>query len=304
MSERQGRPRWPGTLLYVPLLYGAGWLLARPLAGLLPQWRPDQVNLAGAALSLLLLLASLPWRLRIAWGCPTPWQRLGVAAAPVAVVRALLRGVLLAALLLAGVAIVLLATGTARWLPDLSGAELLNALALLLGVGFAEELVFRGWLWGELDLQMSHRRAAVLQALVFALVHPWFREGGLAALGLLGGLFLLGLALAARRRADGGVLWGAVGLHGGLVGGWFALQKGLIAIAPGTPIWLVGPGGDSPNPVGGVLGWLGLGSLLLVRNFSPSRAPRPAPEPPCCSAPPRPGADRSPPPAAGRGRRP
>ena len=68
------RPRWPGTLLYVPLLYGTGWLLARPLAWLLPQWRPDQVNLAGAVMSLLLLLGSLPWRLRRAWGCDRPWR--------------------------------------------------------------------------------------------------------------------------------------------------------------------------------------------------------------------------------------
>jgi hypothetical protein len=34
-------------LLYVPLLYGAGWLLSRPLALLAPGWRPDQVDLAG-----------------------------------------------------------------------------------------------------------------------------------------------------------------------------------------------------------------------------------------------------------------
>jgi len=298
------RPRWPGTLLYVPLLYGAGWLLARPLALAMPQWRPDQVNLAGAGLSLLLLLGSLPWRLRVAWDSRTPWQRLGVAAPLAAVVRALLRGVLLAALLLGGVTAVLLASGAARWRPDLSAGELLNALALLLGVGFAEELVFRGWLWGELDLQMPHRRAVIVQALLFALVHPWFREAGLAAVGLLGGLFLLGLALAMQRRADGGVLWGAVGLHGGLVGGWFALQKGMIAIAADAPTWLIGPGGDSRNPVGGLLGWTGLGILLLCRSLSPSRDRRPAPAPPCCSAPPRPGADRSPPPGAGHGRRP
>ena len=61
--------RWPFAA------YGAGWLLARPLALAMPQWRPDQVNLAGAGLSLLLLLGSLPWRLRVAWGSRTPWRR-------------------------------------------------------------------------------------------------------------------------------------------------------------------------------------------------------------------------------------
>jgi hypothetical protein len=46
-------------LLYVPLLYGAGWLLSRPLALLAPSWRPDQVDLAGAVIALVLLLFSL-----------------------------------------------------------------------------------------------------------------------------------------------------------------------------------------------------------------------------------------------------
>jgi MYXO-CTERM domain-containing protein len=49
------------------------------------------------------------------------------------------------------------------------------------------------------------------------------------------------------------------------VAGWFALLAGLIELSPATPAWLVGPGGASPNPIGGVLGWLGLGALLWVR---------------------------------------
>ena len=96
-------------------------------------------------------------------------------------------------------------------------------------------------------------------------------------LGLLGGLLLLGLALGLQRRADGGLLWGAVGLHGGLVGGWFALQSGLIQLSPAAPAWLVGPGGANPNPIGGLFGWLGLGLLLWVRRrwwSEPSRQPR------------------------------
>ena len=78
-------------------------------------------------------------------------------------------------------------------------------------------------------------------------------------------LLLLGLALGLQRRADGGALWGAVGLHGGLVGGWFALQQGWFQIAPGAPSWLIGGSAESANPIGGLLGWLGLSLLLLVR---------------------------------------
>jgi len=275
------RLHWWGTVLYVPMLYGLGWLTSRPLLLLAPNWRADQVDLAGLAISLLLLLVTLPLRLRRVWGVEQPWQQLGLVPARGsavmlacwrAVIQALLRGLLKALLLLAPLMLLLLLLGQARWLGELGGAELANAIALVLGVGFAEELLFRGWLWGELECLVGARRALGLQAAVFALLHPWTRllnpvdlPHVLQALGLLGGLVLLGLVLALQRRADGGLLWGAVGLHGGLVGGWFALQNGLIELSPGAPAWLVGPGGANPNPIGGLIGWLGLLTLLWVR---------------------------------------
>ena len=260
------RLHWWGTLLYVPLLYGLGWLVARPLQLLFSGWRPDQVDLAGVVIALVLLLVSLPWRLRHAWGSTTPWQTLGIAVGAAAGLKAFTRGLLKAVLLLAGVGVVLIWSGQGLWRVELTTAELLNALALLLGVGFAEELLFRSWLWGELERQVGAQRSIGLQAAIFALVHPWYRLAGLEAIGLLGGLVLLGLALALQRRADAGALWGSVGLHGGLVGGWFALQIGLLQISPTTPAWLLGPGGgNNANPIGGMLGWLGLLGLIWIR---------------------------------------
>jgi len=259
-----GRLHWWATLLYVPLVYGLGWLASRPLILLAPGWRPDQLDLAGAAIALLLLLLSLPWRLRQAWGEPHPWRRLGLLTGWVQGLRGLGRGLLTALALLTPVAAVLLLSDLARWRGALSPDLAANGLALLLGVGFAEELLFRGWLWGELRLLMAPRRALALQALLFALVHPWYRLPPAGGLPLLGGLTLLGLALASQRRAEAGNLWAPIGLHGGLVGGWFVLQKGLLTINAAAPAWLVGPGQGDLNPIGGLLGWLGL-SLLLAR---------------------------------------
>lgn len=248
----------------MPLLYGLGWLMARPLALLSPALPPDRIDLVGAGLAVILLLSTLPWRLRTVWGVDTPWRSLGVAAPVPALLRALLSGMIEALALLSLVVLVLLAAGQAHWRGAVETGTGLNALVLLLGVGFAEELLFRGWLWGELQRHLSARRALWLQAAVFSLVHPWMVAPGLGALGLLGGVFLLGLVLALQRRADGGILWGAVGLHGGLVAGWFLLQSGLLVLSPQTTSWLVGPGGAHPNPIGGLPGIVMLAGLALL----------------------------------------
>lgn len=275
------RLHWWGTVLYVPLLYGLGWLASRLLLLLAPGLRPDQVDLAGVVMALLLLLLTLPLRLRRSWGEIHPWRRLGLlpleeglapAETAFKLLQALLRGLLKAVLLLAALTVPLLLLGHARWRGELGSGELMNALALVLGVGFAEELLFRGWLLGELELVVGQRRALSFQARIFAFVHPWYRlldkadlPHGLSVIALVVGLILLGTVLGLQRRADGGLLWGAIGLHGGLVGGWFALEMGLLEISPDAPAWLVGPGAGSANPIGGVIGLAGLGALLWFR---------------------------------------
>ena len=275
------RLHWWGTVLYVPLLYGLGWLASRPLLLLAPGCRADQVELAGVGMALLLLLLTLPLRLRRSWGEIHPWRRLGLlpceeglnpAQTAFKLLQALLRGLLKAVLLLAALTVPLLLLGHARWRGELGSGELVNVLALVLGVGFAEELLFRGWLLGELDLLVGQRRALSLQARIFAIVHPWYRlldkadlPHGLGVIALVVGLILLGMVLGLQRKADGGLLWGAIGLHGGLVGGWFALEMGLLEISPDAPAWLVGPGAGSANPIGGVIGLGGLGTLLWFR---------------------------------------
>ncbi len=253
------RLRWWSTVLYPAALVAVflgGQLLLKAFgvpAGL-------QASLA-ALPAVAALLISLPLRLRRCWAEPHPWQRLGVSAPLPGVIKALLRGLIKAVLLLALVVIALLIAGQLSWQPRLSAALVLNAAALGLGVGFAEELLFRGWLLGELSLLLGRQRGLWLQATLFSLVHTRFNLPPLELLGLLIGLLLLGLALGLQRRADGGLLWGAVGLHGGLVAGWFLLHQGLAVIPPTAPAWLMGPA----NPIGGLVGWFGLTLLLLAR---------------------------------------
>ena len=260
-AARPGRPPipWWGTLLY-PATLVALFLGCQGLAGLVGIGEGQRASLA-AIPAVLALVVSLPQRLKRQWGEGDPWRSLGVVGPWPAALQALLRGLLKAAALLALVVIGLQSAGALSWPLQTSAAVLLNGLVLALGVGFAEELLFRGWLLGELGLQLGRQRALWLQAALFSLVHTRFNLPLLPLLGLLGGLLLLGLALGLQRRSDGGLLWGALGLHGGLVGGWFVLNQGLIALQPGTPSWLSGPA----NPIGGGLGWLGLGLLLWAR---------------------------------------
>ena len=272
------QPVWLPTVLFIPLLYALGWLAAVPLTLLgLPT---DQLSLTGTVLSFVLFLLVMPRWAALRWSESRPWAALGIRGAkpqerptPAA---ALLKGLLIAAGLLMVITSVVLIDGSGNWRGEVDATQLTNAVLLCLGVGFAEELIFRSWLWTELQEMIGSRRAAWAQAGIFSLVHTRFNLGLGAMGGLLIGLFLLGMVLARQRQSDRGSLWGCIGLHGGLVAGWFLLQNGLLQLSPNAPPWLVGPGGHSPNPLGGLIGILSLLILLLIQRTAVANALRPS----------------------------
>ena len=266
--------RWVPTLVLIPALYGLGWLVMQPIAQLIPDLPIASRDLLGTTISLLLFLIVLPSWVRIRWSTRHPWRQLGLnrASSGPKRSRALLRGLRWATALLVLIRLISLGGQWAYWLGDLPFPRLINALLLCFGVGLAEELLFRGWLWGELNLLLGARRAVPAQAAIFSLVHTRFNLGFWPMVGLLVGLFLLGMALATSRRLDQGSLWGCVGLHGGLVGGWFALQSGLLQWSPQSPLWLTGPG---DNPLGGLVGIVAMGALVSVQLTALARAARP-----------------------------
>ena len=272
------QPAWLCTVLFIPLLYALGWLAAVPLTLLgLPA---DQVSLTGTLLSFVLFLLVMPRWATLRWSAEQPWAALGICQAnPEAqpgAAASLLKGLLMATGLLTVVTSVVLIKGSGDWRGEIDVTLVANAVLLCLGVGFAEELIFRGWLWAELNRMIGSRRGAIAQASIFSLVHTRFNLGLAAMSGLLVGLFLLGMVLAKQRQADRGSLWGCIGLHGGLVAGWFLLQNGLLQLSPNAPSWLVGPGGNAPNPMGGAVGLISLLILLLIQRTAVAKAARPA----------------------------
>jgi membrane protease YdiL (CAAX protease family) len=269
------QPAWLCTVLFIPLLYALGWLAAVPLTLLgLPA---DQVSLTGTLLSFVLFLLVMPRWATLRWSEPRPWRRLGlIARKPRArndQVISLGIGLLMSIALIGLIVSLLVFTGNGSWRGNLEIKAILNCLLLALGVGFAEELIFRAWLWEELTRMLGSRGGLLGQAALFSLVHTRFNLGVGPMLGLLTGLFLLGLILALLRLHDQGSLWGCIGLHGGLVGGWFLAHQNLLMIDPNAPMWLVGPGGQNANPLGGMVAILSLTAIgsLLIQTTKPMR---------------------------------
>lgn len=262
-------PRWLSVLLLIPALYLIGWIKATTLTlfGL-----PDEaVSLVGTLLSFLMFVLLMPRWVRLRWHRNKPWQTLGLkegSSSRSSICTSFLRGLLWSALLLTLLCVPLFLGDWARWEWQGSWRLFVDALLLLFGVGLAEELIFRGWLWEELNDLFGAKTGGISQAAIFSLVHTRFNLGVWPMLGLLSGLFLLGLVLALRRRLDHGSLWGCVGLHGGLISGWFLLEKSALKLSANFPAWLIGPGGNNPNPLGGVIAIGTLTFLLWLQRTS------------------------------------
>ncbi|XZO00389.1 MAG: CPBP family intramembrane glutamic endopeptidase [Microcoleus sp.] len=143
-------------------------------------------------------------------------------------------------------------------LPRIIAEGLLSAL----GVGFAEELVFRGWLLDELQRDYSDRVSLWANSIVFALSH--FIKPVAAMLRSwpqFPGLLLLGLILVGGKRSRQNRLGLSIGFHAGLVWGYYMINVGKLIIYSGSvPDWVTGVNG---NPLAGAIGLLFLGTLVL-----------------------------------------
>jgi hypothetical protein len=143
-------------------------------------------------------------------------------------------------------------------LPRIIAEGLLSAL----GAGFAEELVFRGWLLDELQRDYNYKISLWANSLVFALSH--FIKPVAAMLRSwpqFPGLLLLGLILVWGKRSRQNRLGLSIGLHAGLVWGYYMINIGqLVRYSASVPDWVTGVNG---NPLAGAVGLLFLSVLAL-----------------------------------------
>ena len=257
------RPKILSTILFIPLLYLLGWILANPL--IIFGVAKENISLIGTIFTFLLFVISMPKWFGIRWGLNNPWILLGINKIDKKENRFFyfLKGFLYSIILLSLILIPIISNQWGNWLGILSPEILLNSLILIIGVGFAEELIFRGWLFEELKNQYGFKKAFIFQALVYSIVHIGFDMPFWQMISILFGLFVLGMVLSLIKIKDNNSLWGCAGLHGGLVGNWFLMNNGLISISKEAPIWIVGPGNINTNPLGGIYGI----SLLIVMLF-------------------------------------
>ena len=253
-------PKLLSTIIFIPFLYICGWILASPihLLGL----NKDNISLIGTIFTFSIFVVSLPKWFEIRWGLKNTWTLLGINNIQIKrkLIFYFLRGFLISSILISLIIIPIIFTKFAYWNGFISLEIFLNALLLIVGVGFAEELIFRGWLLEELKKQFGLKKAIIVQALIFSIVHIGFNLPFWEMISILTGLFLLGILLSLVRLKDKNSLWGSIGLHGGLVGLWFLVNNGLLDISTKSPEWLVGPGNINTNPLGGIFGI----SLIII----------------------------------------
>lgn len=257
------RPKIMSTIIFIPFLYILGWILASPL--IFVGIEKENISLIGTIITFLIFVISLPEWFEVRWKLNNVWKLVGIKKTNrnIKPIFYFLKGLFGAIILLSAIIIPIILFKDGNWLGEISIDNLINSLLLIFGVGFAEELIFRGWLLEELKNQFGLKKALIFQSIIFSIVHIGFNLPLLQMVSILSGLFLLGIFLAFMRLKDDNSLWGCIGLHGGLVGGWFLVNNGLFKISKDVPIWLRGPGNINSNPLGGFWGI----SLLCILCF-------------------------------------
>tara|TARA_B100000886_G_scaffold260471_1_gene185331 strand:- start:50 stop:910 length:861 start_codon:yes stop_codon:yes gene_type:complete len=257
------RPRFISTIFFIPILYVMGWALSQPL--LLLNIGKENLSLIGTIFTFLLFIFFLPYWFYIRWNISSTWELLGITKHKLFKnFIHFFKGVLLSLILIILILTPLFQRNFIYWIGEFSPSILLNSILLGLGVGFAEEIIFRGWLLEELKFANGAKIAIFLQAFVFSFVHNLSNDIFWNIIAFRSGFFLLGIFLSLVRTKDKGSLWQCIGIHGGLVGIWFFINNGLIEFKENTPSFLAGPFKQNiPNPIGGFIGILILFVLCI-----------------------------------------
>lgn len=139
---------------------------------------------------------------------------------------------------------------------------IIEGLFSAVGIALAEELLFRGWLLDELQRDYSKKTCIWVTAIAYALAHFLKPIEEIVRTAVtFPALVLLGIALVLVKYKYGDRLGRSIGIHGGLVWGYYIVNVGqLIEYTNSVPVWVTGIDG---NPIAGVMGLVFLSGLTL-----------------------------------------
>ena len=243
-----------------------GWVFISLLERIFPYLQMEK-SLYGTLLTLIIFLIIFPYWSNFRWNKNLS-QAIGIIKfKDKYFFKKLLLEFFKALLIVTLISIPLIISGFAILEINLDKFVFFNSLILGILVGFAEELIFRVWLFEELYLNFSFKKANFLQASIFAIVHLRFDLSILSNIQILVGLFLLGNYLNNWRRGNCSSILLAMVFHGSIVSFWFFINNSLLNIQENTPQILFGPGqGNNINPIGGLIGIC----ILIYLNYSKS----------------------------------
>lgn len=133
-------------------------------------------------------------------------------------------------------------------------------------IALAEETVFRGWILTELNWDYTRQTSGWANAIVFAGSHFLKPPAEIIRTWpTFPALVILGITLVWARWSHGDRLGICIGLHAGLVGGYYWINVGqLVTYSDTVPLWLVGV---DQNPIAGVMGIVFLSILALWMGY-------------------------------------
>ena len=139
-----------------------------------------------------------------------------------------------------------------------------------IAIATAEELLFRGWLLDELQRDYGKKICIWVTAIAYGVAHflkPI--EEVIRTAVTFPALVLLGIALVLAKYKHGDRLGICIGIHGGLVWGYYIVDVGqLIEYSDRVPVWVTGIDG---NPIAGVMGLVFLAGLIGIIIFTNER---------------------------------
>jgi membrane protease YdiL (CAAX protease family) len=268
----------PQAIAHYPVIKRLGIFISLLLLVWLPLAAPIYLLVADqnlvSILTLVLLYGEfvvlLRWWGRRVYQQPKIMTSYGLEASPVNA-RLILWGLAIGLALVTGMFLFQSCWGWVVWQAPKGNflQIILEGLLMAMALGTAEELLFRGWLWDELRRDYRFRTSLVVDTLIFATLHflkPL--EAMVKSLPQFPGLVLLGLILIWAKQRSQGRLGLSIGLHAGLVWGYYLINVGNLVTYTGVvPEWVTGVG---KNPLAGLvgLGFLGITAGLMRRRSS------------------------------------